>query len=173
MAKFQLNPGVPPRAQGSTPEHVRIGSISVFALVVIICLAVLAVLSLSTANASLTMSQRQANALSQHYLSERAAQEFLAGVDDELSSGGRVDMQAVELSLADLCATAQNAARGRVQASAQMVDDRVIADFTCDNGRVLTVEITVSDDGAYRIDKWEMSAVQNAEPPEGSFYIPD
>ena len=172
MAKFQLNPGVVPRAQGSTPEHVRIGSISVFALVVIICLAVLAVLSLSTANASLIMSQRQADALSQQYLGERAAQEFLAGVDDKLSKGGNAGMEVVVASLDDLCAAAQNAAKGRVQARAQVVGDKVIADFTCDSGRVLTVEITVRD-GTYRIDKWEMSAVQNEEPPEGQFYIPD
>jgi len=173
MAKFQLNPGVVPRAQGSTPEHVRIGSISVFALVVIICLAVLAVLSLSTANASLIMSQRQADALSQQYLGERAAQEFLAGVDDKLSKGGNAGMEVVVTSLDDLCAAAQNAARGRVQANAQVVGDIVTADFTCDSGRVLTVEITVRDDGTYRIDKWKMSAVQNEEPPEGQFYIPD
>lgn len=173
MAKFQLNPGVVPRAQGSTPEHVRIGSISVFALVVIICLAVLAVLSLSTANASLTMSQRQADALAQQYLGERAAQEFMAGLDDELSEGSGVNMDAIELSLDDLCAKAQNAARGRVQANAQVTGDKVTAEFTCDSGRVLTVEVTVRDDGTCRIDKWEMSAVQNEEPPEGQFYIPD
>ena len=81
-------------------------------------------------------------------------------------------MEVVVSSLDDLCAAAQNAAHGTVQVNAQVVGDKVIADFTCDSGRVLTVEITVRD-GTYRIDKWKMSAVQNEEPPEGQFYIPD
>lgn len=237
MAKFTLNPGSPQGTQGYRPERVRIGSISVFALVVIICLAVLAVLSFSTANASLTMSQRQATATSELYLDERAAQEFLAGVDGilsatregemakavnaqtandilmQLNSGasaakdgsdevrlardkdgnyvfddqgylvveenesllksraGEVGALAVQNSLDTLCAQARQAADGQVSVNATVNGNRIVAEFTCENGRLLTTAITVRDDGTYRIDRWKMSAVQNMEEPEGQLFI--
>ena len=41
-------------------DNVRIGPISVFALIAVLCLAVLSVLAFSSANAALTLSQRQA-----------------------------------------------------------------------------------------------------------------
>ena len=101
MAKFQLNPKAPMISQGQPSEHVRIGPISLFALVVIICLAVLAVLSFTTANASLVMSQRQATATGEMYLAECAAQEFLAGVDDVLA-GVRGERATTEVGSAEL-----------------------------------------------------------------------
>ena len=57
----------------SREENVRIGPVSVFTLIIIICLAVLAVLTISTANASLVLSQRQAVAAHELYLDETAA----------------------------------------------------------------------------------------------------
>lgn len=241
MAKFTLNPGSPKGTQGYQPERVRIGSISVFALVVIICLAVLAVLSFSTANASLTMSQRQATATSELYLDERAAQEFLAGVDGILaatregemakavnaqtandilmqlnsadssakaedgtddvhlardadgnfvfddqgylvveekedllkSRAGEVGSLAVQNSLDELCAQARQAADGKVSVNATVNGNRIVAEFTCENGRLLTTAITVRNNGTYRIDRWKMSAVQNMEQPEGQLLIVD
>lgn len=85
MAKFQLDTKGLNAPKAIVPERVRMGSISLFALVIIICMAVLAVLSLSTANASLVMSQRQAVATSELYLAERSAQEFVAGIDGVLA----------------------------------------------------------------------------------------
>ena len=55
-------------------DNVRIGPLSVLTLVGILCMAVLAVLSVSTSNASLVIAQRQAHAISDSYLAEAAAQ---------------------------------------------------------------------------------------------------
>ena len=45
-------------------NDVRIGPISVFTLIIVICLAVLAVLAFTSANATLVTTQRQATATS-------------------------------------------------------------------------------------------------------------
>ncbi len=326
MAKFQLNPGVQGSAHLYEPNRVRIGSISIFALMIVICLAVLAVLAFSTASASLTMAQRQATATTELYLDEVAAQEFLANVDalladqrapgvaqedepavelarnewgnvaydenglvvvvekeaggkadagessdasaaaaeqavsageqksgksadankaadnataekksgeaadsaaseqaspaDGQKSGdggrriimtegapkrvdgdkseaaktagaanasktdeaartagaanaGKVDVDVIERALPDLCAAARQASADRVEVTAHMYGNRVAAEFSCQNGRLLNIVITVRDNATYRIDRWKMSAVQNEEPPEGQFMIID
>ena len=175
MAKFQLNSGKLPQVASVQPQRVRIGTISVFALVVIICLAVLAVLAFSTANASLTLSQRQATAMEELYLDERAAQEFVAGVDALLAkdADAQANVRAAKGALDGLCADARAATDGRVTVSADAADNQITADFSCDNGRTLSIVLVVRDNGTYRIDKWKMSAVQNEEPAEGQLLIVD
>lgn len=182
MAKFQLNSGTLPQVSGSRPQRVRIGTISVFALVVLISLAVLAVLALSTANASLVMSERQAQAMTELYLDERAAQEFVAGADALLAearatgsgtNAGRTGARAVQDSLDKLCADARAATGGKVRASASVDGQEITAEFACDNGRLLNIVLVVRDNGTYRVDKWKMFAVQNEEPPEGQLLIVD
>ena len=219
MATFQLNPGVQGSAHLPAPNRVRIGSISIFALMIVICLAVLAVLAFSTATASLTMAQRQATATTELYLDEVAAQEFLAGIDALLAEqrtssalqggtsgaaqggsssaelvrnewgnvaydenglvivrekgSGNADLASIEKALPDLCAAAQRAADGKVAASAHPYGNRIAAEFSCQNGRLLNIFVTVRDDSTYRIDRWKMSAVQNEEPPEGQLMIID
>ena len=60
---------------------VRIGPISLFALIAVICLATLAVLSITTAGASLRLASLQADSMTQQYQAELAAQTFVANVD--------------------------------------------------------------------------------------------
>lgn len=220
MAKFTLHSKTNAIAPVQSSERVRIGSISVFALVVIICLAVLAVLAFSTANASLLMSQRQAVATSELYLDERAAQEFVAGIDDilagirgeTLTSGegdielardergnvmydeygnmvvnekesdqgqasrsgkGNEAVSAVSDMLLDLREEAKLAGDGKVAVTAQVNGNKVNAEFSCENGRMLSIVVTIRNNATYRIDKWKMSAVQNEEQPEGQLLILD
>ena len=195
-------------------DHVRIGTISLFTLIAIICLAVLAVLAFSTANASLAMSERQAKAMSELYLDEVAAQEFLAGVDDALgdvrdasttndgegqirleydehgnlkhdkagnpiviesdesgSNAGERGVAAVSQALVQIRDRARNAVDNKVDITAAVNDNRVDAVFSCENGRMLNVVITIRDNATYRIDRWKMSAVQNEEQPEGNLWV--
>lgn len=51
---------------------VRIGPISLFTLIIILCLAVLAVLSLTTARAELSITERQAQTTTETYALETA-----------------------------------------------------------------------------------------------------
>lgn len=175
--------------------NVRVGPITVFTLVAVLCMAVLAVLSVSTANASQVMAQRQADAVSQMYLDEAAAQAFVAELDGALSpvreagASGAAANAAVESALEPARQAAVGAARdiaasgetslpegtGDVQVSATLSaapggPATVNADFSCGNGRRLDVVITVRDDGTLRVDRWKMRAVQNEEQPGGMLW---
>ena len=204
MASFKLNPTEKLVVQQPPEDRIRMGSISLFALVIIICLAVLAVLSFSTANASLTMSQRQATAMHEMYADETAAQRFVAELDAVMAGertvaqrgnttvdddGDRGDAaqtandddvagqrgsratEAIIASLDEICAKAEAAAGGQVSVNANVVDNKVYADFSCEGGRVLNIVVIVRNNSTYRIDKWRMIAVQNMEEPEGQLLI--
>ena len=86
---------------------VRMGPISLFALIIILCLAVMAVLAVTTAQASYTLTQRQAAAAEEAYAVETAGQSFLGGLDAELAAAhgagatGPGAMAAVEQALAE------------------------------------------------------------------------
>lgn len=66
---------------------VRIGPISLFTLIIILCLSVLAVLSLTTARAELSITERQAATTTETYQLEQAGQKFLSEVDGALKQG--------------------------------------------------------------------------------------
>ena len=158
----------------SREENVRIGPISVFTLIIIICMAVLAVLTISTANASLVLSQRQAVAAQELYLDETAAQAFLAEVDDRLTplrAGGSANaMSVLEADLVPMRNAAQDAVDGQVEVLTNVSGQQLNAEFSCANGRTLKIVVTVLPDGTYRIDKWKMTAVVNEEQPMGNLY---
>jgi len=157
-------------------DNVRMGPISLFTLIIVLCLAVLSVLSVSTSNASLTMAQRRATATTELYLDETAAQAFMAYMDDELAGiraaggTGAQGLAAVDSNLAMICANAKATARGDVTVTASVKGDTVNAEFTCENGRTLIVQATIRDDCTYRIEKWKMTAVQNEEPTTGGLW---
>lgn len=74
---------------------VRIGPISLFTLIIILCLAVLAVLSVTTARAELSVTERQAATTTETYQLEVRGQEFLAAVDGSLATGDAATLEAV------------------------------------------------------------------------------
>lgn len=130
------------RGRGS----VRIGPISLFALVIILCLAVMAVLSVTTAQATLAAAEKQAAFTADTYTNERAAQEFVAEVDTALAAvraaGGGLDeaIAAVERALPE---------------GAVMDGALVEAEFVADSGRSLAVELEIRDDATYRVISWK------------------
>ena len=163
------------QAQGRA-DNVRIGPISLFTLIIVLCMAVLAVLSFSTAHASMVMAERQATATTELYLDEVAAQEFVAGLDGQLAAvraaggNGAAGAKRVSDVLIDLRDAAQAATAGQVEVTAGIADTDVTARFECQNGRTLYLAITILPDATYRIDTWKMSAVQNEAQPEGSLW---
>ena len=146
-----------------------IGAISIFALVIILCLAVLSVLTMATAHSSLVLSQRQAEATHQMYANEVAAQAFVADVDAALSASGG-SISSIEGRLASMGENAKQAANGATDVSARVDGDRIIAEFGCEGGRTLRVTLAV-EGGTYRIDSWRTIAIVNEEPPMGSLYL--
>lgn len=158
------------RRQTTTSDtEVRMGPLALFTLMAVICLAVLAVLALSTANATMALAQRRADATDQLYLNEAAAQAFVASLDEQLAAGA--DDQ-VALQQASDAATALPAAHNlpdgqELQVSASVSGDTYSASFDCGNGRQLEIALTRDGDGGLRVQKWRMTTVVNDEPMMG------
>ena len=161
--------------------RIRIGPLSVLTLLVVIALAIFSVLALYTAHASLVISQRQADSVSERYLAEAAAQSFTCDFDASLAvwreAGGRQSgaraLEVAEQSLAHACEVARAEARGRVSATASVEADAVNAQFATEGGQILTVQLALDEDGAFSVRLWEMGAVHNEKEPEGNLLIVD
>ena len=134
------------RGRGS----VRIGPISLFTIVIILCLAVMAVLSVTTAQATYASAQRQASFTTDTYANEQAAQQFTADVDAALatvraSGGGQAEaLAAVERML---------------PTNAQLDETTVRAEFTTNSGRALTVELDIRENATYAITAWKATTL--------------
>jgi hypothetical protein len=69
------------KAQGS----VRIGPLSIFALIIILCLAVLSMLSLTSAWGEMAITERQEKTNNETYELEKTAQELVGAIDGKLA----------------------------------------------------------------------------------------
>lgn len=122
---------------------VRIGPISLFTLIIILCLAVLAVLSLTTARAELSITERQAQTTTETYALETAGQEFVAAVDAALAEGGSSALDEVlsTYGVAEVAADAEAAAEASEAAPAagETIEDEGVSGATADEGGSLMV----------------------------------
>lgn len=132
---------------------VRIGPISLFALIAVICLATLAVLAVNTSRASDSLAHMQADSVTQQYAAESAAQQFVGLVD---ASAGFPSAQAVTA-----IATQVQADNTDVTVTAALENGAVTAQFACPNGRLLDIAVAPEGNG-YRIAKWNMTAKVNS-----------
>lgn len=143
---------------------VRIGPVSMFTLIAVICLAVLAVLAITTANASYKMAKLQADSTNEQYVAESAAQDFVALADTQINQvqgAGVSRVAAFNSSLDATVAQVQKDIGNGITVSAQTQDNRIKAQFTCTNGRMLDIVLKVEDSGSYEIVQWEMTATRN------------
>lgn len=155
---------------------VRIGPVSVFALVVILGLAVLAVLSAATAQASHTEAQAQADFTRSSYVNDAAAARALADIDAALArettaanADGRGDASAYDIDAA-MSAVSAVLPQGQVAdgcAAESFVDGTAVRmTFSTEDGRTLDVELAVRDDLTYSIERWVVTTAWNQEPEE-------
>ena len=157
-------------------DNVRIGPISVITLIIVICMAVMGVLAISTANATVTISDRQASATERLYLDERAGQEFVASVDDVLAKArangdsGSAAARSVKAALDGICEKARTAADGRVDCTADVNGSVVTAEFVCEDTRLLNIAITIQGDASYRITEWKMTSSQQDAATTGNLW---
>ena len=163
------------RIGNSGTENVRMGPLALFTLMAVICLAVLAVLALSTSNATVALAERRAEATTQLYLDEAAAQVFVAELDGQVAAAGASEDGSTR-DLQAAVAQATTAALDSVTADPQTqlnirtnVDgDTVNASFDCGNGRQLDITITWEPDGTLSVQRWRMTTVVNEEPAMGN-----
>ena len=126
----------------------RIGPISVFTLVVLISLSVMSVLTITTANASRALAEKQSSIVQESYLNEASAQHLIAQIDTLLQ-----DAQSNGMSRA--------AALERIQSilpDGSTVSENVITVFFFSGDRrFLEIEIKVTDDLHYVVNRWRAS----------------
>lgn len=164
-------------------NSVRMGPISLFTLVVVLCIAVMSVLCFSLAHSSLTVAQRQADFATDSYANESAGQEFVAAVDEVLAglradagsgaagaggaagsggTAGAASGKAVVIgkksALAALKARGADLAPG---ATLSFGSDSVTADFLLPSSRRLYVELAIDDDATYRVVQWKQTTRQD------------
>lgn len=156
---------------------VRIGPISLFVLIIVLCLAVLAVLSLQTARAQQAITTQQALMIEETYANEVAGQQFVADVDALLSQGKRDGLSYDEVfgRIVDF-ANAQSSQEGlkaglesevnpaAVPSAAEGEHASIIrAEFLRESGRKLVVRLQIDPDLTYTIASWLVST-QWVEP---------
>ena len=168
---------------------VRMGPISVFALVIILCLAVLGVLSASTATAGSSLAQRQASFAADDYRNEVAGQQLYAAADDALApvraAGGDAAAvsAALEAALPDITAAAQEgfAEGGSVSAEpdaaseasavsapaepaipsvqASIEGSTLSAHIQSSSGRCLDIQLEVQPDATLAVTAWKATTL--------------
>ena len=152
----------------SSRGSVRIGPISVFSLVIILCLAVLSVLSVTTAQASYALTTRQATFSTDQYQNEAAGQRFVGLLDQELVSIRQGTASAAEVRAhleTRVNEIAQDAAsresNASITANALVNGSTVLATFSTAIGHELSIKIDIPDSGAYQIQEWKQTTKWN------------
>lgn len=142
---------------------VRMGVLNLLTLIIALCLAVLAVLSLTTAHRSELLSKRQSEHLQNVFIAEQVGQEFLAEVDTELAI-----LVAQGYTPNTMAATLQNipfqpSVHQNVSHFIQDADNTVTATFTTPSNQSLTCVLTISSNGTYEITEWKSVKLWNEE----------
>lgn len=142
------------RGRGS----VRIGPVSLLTLLIVLCLAVMAVLAVTTAQATYAVTSRQASFTKDTYANEAAAQRFVATLDEVLQdqrSAGAARNDVMQTLNRNLPRMLEESSDGATSASATIDGNIVSASFVTESGRVLNVELVVKANLAYEIGQWK------------------
>ncbi len=158
------------RTDDSSSENVRMGPLALFTLVAIVSLAMLAVLALSTAQATNALAQRRATATTELYLVERAAQTYVATLDEQIQQGAAPSDAARAAEDAAYATAGDDGASGTLSITASHAEATYSASFDAGNGRQLEIEVHVEEDGSLSIRKWRMMTVVNEEPTMGNLF---
>lgn len=155
------------------------GPVSLVALIIVLCMAVMCVLSITTARAMYSSTERQASSTVEVYACEQAGQQFLANVDETLASvrsSGNVSkstaMQALREAGNSLVTSinikpAQTSQISPSISSAIEVSNNddasvsVSATFVTEGDRRLSVTLGITDSATYEILSWKTTTFWN------------
>ena len=145
-------------------EGMRIGPISLLTLISVLLLAVLAMLCVTTTNATKAMATRQADSTAETYLVDSCGQALLGGIDDELKSTTGTATEAVssvDARLTELESKAKQTCGGdNLVVSAKTNGDGISFTVAAESGKTLEAEVRVTDDLAYSIESWHITTTQ-------------
>lgn len=138
---------------------VRIGPVSILVLIIILCLAVMAVLTLITAEAEESITARQEESVTALYANEAEAQTFLAQLDKALAQA-RSSNASVQAALGTLALPEDTVYENGILKVA----------FVQDDGRRLDIELSMPNTAGYEIMAWRASTEWNEEDPDKIFW---
>lgn len=145
-------------------EGMRIGPISLLTLISVLLLTVLAMLCVTTTNATKAMASRQADSTTETYLVDSCGQALLAGIDDELKSSTGTATEAVSsvnARMADLQSKAKQACGGDdLDVLAKTDGDDISFTVAAQSGKTLEADVHVTDDLSYSIESWRITTTQ-------------
>ena len=142
----------------SNETDIRMGPITVIALLIVIALATLGVLSLTTARASNVAASKQDASIQALYENERAAQEFLAEVDAALVPARN--------NVLDAKGAVKTIRQAGLLADAE-VDGTTISKSFANDVRKLNVILVIRDDLNYQVISWKTeSTIDTTEEVE-------
>lgn len=151
----------------SSRGNMRNGLISLLTVVVVIALATAAVLAVATSHAMAALSERQANMTSEGYEAETAAQTFLAELDDELfalRSRGTTNASALMGEIENKAnSMLAKACSQEVTATYEVDKTTLTCTFTTKSGRMLVVELLISNNATYDVVSWKLMAMPQEE----------
>lgn len=137
-----------------TTATIRMGPVTIFTLLIIVCLATLSVLALTTARASYAAAEKQNAGVQATYDVERQGQEFVAKVDAQLATAraaGQTPTAAV------------SALKSRFGSELTVEGTTVTSTFDSDS-RELTVQLEIKSDLTYQVTEW--TVVTNSDTSE-------
>lgn len=164
---------------------IRIGPISILALIFTLCLAVLAVLSVTTANATFASAERQAIYNTDTYANEKLGQQLIMDVDEVLAgvratNGGQAAAISALKQSGILHSHRVDSARATDAGSEGQYEEHTVkikgnsifATFTQDSRRSLSIQLKINPDATYSVAKWQTSTLWLDDAEKDTLWIP-
>lgn len=139
----------------SRQGNVRIGPVSILVLTIVLCLAVMAVLALTTSEAEESITTRQEQSTIEMYANELEGQTFLARLDAALASQPTVAAALASLDLPEGSTFENNVLK---------------VGFEQPGGRRLDIELSIPNKSGYQVIAWRASTEWNEEDPDVIFW---
>lgn len=145
-------------------KPVKLGSLTLLLTVVLICLATLSVLALTTARADKALALKHAQMVQQVYETDGTAQQFVGRIDQAIKAAGEAAGYDSENKNEEVFKS--KAFYGKLQAllpeEAVLNGDIISGVIQGAGNRQVTVELVIAD-GNYQITKWEPSVIWEPE----------
>lgn len=141
----------PARSRQVSP--VRMGPASILTLVIALCLAVLAVLAVSTASANANMAERQASFVTDDYANEALGQELYAQADDVVAGVHAQGGSAADAASALTTALPEFTSHEGVTASVE--NNTLVLHVEAPSGRCLDAQLAITSEVTLSVESWK------------------
>ena len=156
-------------------KAVRMGPISLFVLIVVVCVAVLAALSFTTAQAQYTVAKRQASMETSYYANDAVGERLLFEANEQLPAiwaTGASPSSAAGTLCSRLNATISEAAQARGVSLGLLESDgnTIKATISAPDGRTLNIVLELKRGANVEVKQWKITTERNEEITDGKLF---